>query len=198
MRLQCTLSHRVLPLDPGGEAVGQFVEGTRILAFNLAPAPKVISQLLQLLALLLQLQVKNLQLVHKLTAHLWKEWRDKTWLLKWFAGSEKAHTAPFPLRKKQACWQLLNRRRTRRIVRDGLHYLWFVSHSPPIQRALSGVLHEKSFWRVLEVWVQDVKILSNSPVHLFCAQLNQIFVGWSVTSRNKSAYTHPVACKEAF
>lgn len=63
-------AHRVLPLDPGGEAVGQFVEGTRILAFNLAPAPKVIAQLLQLLALLLQLQVENLQLVHKLRAHL--------------------------------------------------------------------------------------------------------------------------------
>lgn len=70
MRLQRILSRRVLPLDPGGEAVGQFVEGTRVLAFNLAPAPKVIGQFLQLLALLLQLQVKNLQLVHELTAHL--------------------------------------------------------------------------------------------------------------------------------
>lgn len=55
MQLQCVLSHRVLPLDPGGEAVGQFVEGTCILAFNLAPAAKIISQFLQLLALLLQL-----------------------------------------------------------------------------------------------------------------------------------------------
>lgn len=62
--------HRDLPPGPGGEAVGQFVEGTRVLAFDLAPAPQVIGQFLQLLALLLQLQVKNLELVHKLTTHL--------------------------------------------------------------------------------------------------------------------------------
>lgn len=138
--LQRIVSHPVLPLDPGGEAVGQFVEGTRILAFNLAPAPKVIGQFLQLLALLLQLQVKYLQLVHKLTTHLCKESREKIRLLKWFAGGEKTHMVPFPLYKNHTCWQLFQPFNTK-----GLQYLWFVSHSQPIQRALSGVLHEKSF-----------------------------------------------------
>lgn len=59
-----------LPLGPGGEPFSKFVKGAGILAFNLAPSSKVVRQVLQLLALLLQLQVQHLQLVYKLATHL--------------------------------------------------------------------------------------------------------------------------------
>lgn len=59
----------MLPLDPGGEPLRELFKGAGVLAFNLAPSSKVIHQVLQLLALLLQLCVKSFQLVTKLAAH---------------------------------------------------------------------------------------------------------------------------------
>lgn len=50
--------------------------------------------------------------------------------------------------------------------------------------ALSPEFYMRSHFcskRGLEVWVQEVKILSNSPVRLLCAQLNLIFVAQSDT-----------------
>lgn len=59
-----------LPLDPGREAFSEFFKGTGVLAFNLAPSAQIVSQVLQLLALLLKLQVQHLQLVYKLATDL--------------------------------------------------------------------------------------------------------------------------------
>lgn len=104
--LQVFLSHRVLPLDPGGESVGQFFKGTRVLAFDLAPPPHVVHQVLQLLALLLQLQVKYLQLVHKLATHLWKESHKEVWHL---LATRHTHTTlgPYMLTTGQNQGELL-------------------------------------------------------------------------------------------
>lgn len=52
-----------VPFDLVCEPFSQFVQRARVLAFNLPPSPQVFCQVLQLLALLLQLQIQHLQLL---------------------------------------------------------------------------------------------------------------------------------------
>lgn len=54
-----------------GEPLGEFVESSRILGFNVAPAPQKLREVRQLLLFHLHLRVQNLYLVSQLGPKVW-------------------------------------------------------------------------------------------------------------------------------
>lgn len=59
-----------------GEPLGEFVESSRILGFNVASAPQKLREVRQLLLFHLHLRVQNLYLVSQLGPKVWHMQRD--------------------------------------------------------------------------------------------------------------------------